>query len=235
MDIDVLVEGDNLVFAAREGKNTISTIYLAPRMVNDGANVCEIKNAATNVHRRREGFMDTLLKEAFECLQSERDPYTFLQTRNPEYFDKYGFETIFEDGTSVMARIVDVKAMFSLFRNIKEFVLAVRIKDDMLYENEGIYLLHCGPMGGRVTAVKIANPDMVNTEGERITAECETDVRKLCLFVFGCIKAEDCFKVYVKSKAEEVYKSLNKLTKVMKPYVCVEMTEEDKKRLGIIK
>lgn len=233
MEVTLAVEGDNLVFAGKEGRDTVSALYLAPRLCDQGVSVCEIKNVATNVHHRRKGYMDTLMKEAFACMQSEEEPYTFLQTSDKNLFDKYGFQVIFEDRNFVCARIIDVRSFLSLIKTKKEFVLAIKIKDKLLPENEGLYLLHSGPLGGNITPVRIANADMVNAEGERLTAECECDADDLVKFAFGEAKAADTFKIYVKSRQEELCRSLDDLIKIVKPYLCVEMSEEMKKKIGL--
>ena len=110
-----------------------------------------------------------------------------------------------------MARIIDVKSILSTVRCPREFVMALRIFDERLVENAGLYVLHCGPRGGNLTAIRIADAQMKNAEGERLTAEGEVTVENLTRFLFGFRKAEDCFKIYVKSREEELLGNLNEL------------------------
>ena len=82
--------------------------------------------------------------------------------------------------------------------------MSVRIHDDMLIENDGIYMVHCGPTGGRLTAVKIANPKMENGEGEKLAAEVSVNVSDLIQFAFGLKSAEEAFDVTVPIKKDEI-------------------------------
>ena len=91
MNIMYLAEGDNLVFAGRENNETISSLYLAPHYTSRGEELCEIKNVFTKEKFRRKGNMDALMKEAFQCMQSEMEPYTFLRPLEEKYFIPYGF------------------------------------------------------------------------------------------------------------------------------------------------
>ena len=364
MEIIYLAEGDNLVFAGKENMETVSSLYLAPHYTSMGDELCEIKNVFTKEKFRRRGCMDTLMKEAFQCMQSEREPYTFLRPMEEKYFLPYGFvrveeregvringlrlsddllkkaneedgsftvsvkdsdeytihpvreneagkvadfintrlkeasdcyiqqsahtvmnikqnckekggnlyvvsksedilcvfgyslikqelvnesdktSTVFSDKAVsfmlaaegfrkedlflaepdpivTMARIIDVRTMLSKIRCPKEFVMALKIYDERIVENAGLYILHCGPTGGNITAMKIADSEMKNAEGERLSAEGEITMENLTRFVFGFRKAEECFKIYVKSKEEEIFANLNALTTITKPYfIC---------------
>lgn len=338
MNIQFLAEGDNLVFAGKEGIETVSSLYLAPFVTNMGDQVCCIRNVYTKAEFRRKGCMDQLLKEAFLCMQAEKDPYTFLRPYNEKYFLPYGFVDIADrpyfsvkedseaeqksvaeagfletadfllkemrekadcfplytkewvesmqnilkakggdfvavckDGeiigvysyvsnyvpkkddpssfdcekvvefafpadrltkegaleitpnrlTHVMARIIDVKEMISKLEAPKEFVLAIKIFDERIPENAGLYLLHCGPKGGNLAAVKIGDTSLKNAAGEKLSAECEITIENLTRFCFGYKDAKDCFKVYVKSKEEEILGNLDNLERIRKPeFLC---------------
>lgn len=365
MEIVYLAEGDNLVFAGKENLETVSSLYLAPHYTSRGEELCEIKNVFTKEKFRRRGNMDTLMKEAFQCMQSEGEPYTFLRPMEEKYFIPYGFvdveqrknyringlrltdallknanetdeafhlsvkdskeyvirpvgesdagkaaifvndalkeksdcyiiqsahtmmnikrtckekggnlymveceneiECIFAyslvkqeiineaDGKSTlfsdkrlsfmlaaevfktedlfleepdpivtMARIIDVKSILGTVRCPKEFVMALKIYDERIVENAGLYILHCGPMGGNLSAVKIGDSEMKNAEGERLSAEGEITIENLARFLFGFKKAEDCFKIYVKSREEEICGTLNELKCIEKPYFICE-------------
>ena len=365
MEIHYLAEGDDLVFAGKENMETVSSLYLSPRYTSLGEELCEIRNVFTKEKFRRHGNMDALMKEAFICMQSEREPYTFLRPLQEKYFTPYGFVTIeerdnyrmngliltdallrkaTEEGTEfavkgksnkeytvcpvkdenaedtaafmnkrlseeadlyvlfsghtvlnycksmtekggnvfrimsegetvcvfgyslvkqeivneetkevtvfsdkqlgfllggsgfsaedlfikeeepikTMVRIIDVRSILAEAESPKEFVLALKIYDERLTENAGLYILHCGPAGGRMTAIKIGDAEMKNAAGERLSAECEVTMENLARFLFGYRKAEDCFKVYVKSKEEEIFAGLNALKRVEKPYFICE-------------
>ena len=215
MEVELRVEGRNLVFAAKEKDQVISTLSVSPDIGGDGTPIYQIKNAFTKGLYRRRGYMDAILKEVFECMLSEQEAFVFLGTREPAVFAKYGFIQIVEPKDpfpDTLGRIVDVKSFLKYFESEHEFVLSLRIHDDMLPENDGVYMVHCGPEGGRLNAVKIANPGMSNAEGEKLVAEAEVDVKDLIQFGFGLKKAEDAFKVTVSIKKDEICERLNKLS-----------------------
>ena len=364
MEVVYLAEGDNLVFAGKENLETISSLYLAPHYTSRGEELCEIKNVFTKEKFRRHGCMDTLMKEAFQCMQSENEPYTFLRSMEEKYFVPYGFvdveqreglringlrlsddllkaanetDTEFHvlvkdsedyiihpvrkneaeiisgfindrlkdesdcyliqsahtvlnmkktcrekggnmyaieaagklvcvfaytlvkqeivnetDGKSTafsdkrlafmlctddfkkedlflgepdpivtMARIIDVRAILSTVRCPKEFVMALKIYDERIVENAGLYMLHCGPTGGNLSAIKIGDVQMKNAAGEKLSAEGEITIENLARFLFGFKKAEDCFKIYVKAREEEIFGNLNELECIKRPYfIC---------------
>ena len=365
MNVVYLAEGDNLVFAGRENLETVSSLYLAPHYTSRGEELCEIKNVFTKEKFRRKGCMDTLMKEAFLCMQSEGEPYTFLRPMAEKYFVPYGFVNVEEreglringlrltddlliganetdaefhllvkdsedylvhpvreaeakkaaefinnllktksdcfimqsahtvmnlkntckekggnlfmaelkgetvcvfaytlvkqeivneaDGKSTtfsdkrlsfalykdgfkkedlfleepepivtMARIIDVKSILSTVRCPKEFVMALRIYDERIVENAGLYMLHCGPTGGNLSAIKIGDSEMKNAAGEKLSAEGEITIENLTRFLFGFKKAEDCFKIYVKSREEEIFGNLNELKCMERPYFICE-------------
>lgn len=119
----------------------------------------------------------------------------------------------------IMARIIDVKQILSKLQSDKEFVLALKITDSKLIANDGLYMLHCGPLGGNITPIKIADAARTNEQGECCHAECEVTIENLTAFFFGYKKAEDCFNVYAKSKTEELFGRLNALKKYDR--VCI--------------
>ena len=214
MEVELRVEGRNLVFAAKEKDQVISTLSVSPDIGGDGTPIYQIKNAFTKGLYRRRGYMDAILKEVFACLQSEQESFVFLGTREPQIFAKYGFVHI-EKPTDplpdTLGRIVDVKSFLKYFQSEKEFVMSMRIHDDILPENDGIYMVHCGPVGGRLTAVKIANPLIENGEGEKLAAEVSVDVANLISFAFGLKSAEEAFDVTVSIKKDEICERLSKL------------------------
>ena len=72
------------------------------------------------------------------------------------------------DPIVTMARIIDVRTMLSKIRCPKEFVMALKIYDERIVENAGLYILHCGPTGGNITAMKISDlPD--NAQADSIS------------------------------------------------------------------
>ena len=109
------------------------------------------------------------------------------------------------------ASVIDAAKAMTMLKSTETFVRTIRIKDNLLPENNGVYMLHTSPEGGQVHAVPIE--PMQNAYGEGIAAECEIDIDYLAPFIMGYITAEDCIKVYVKSKEAEVYESWNKLLK----------------------
>lgn len=214
MEIELRVEGRSLVFAAKEKEQVISTLSVSPDIGGDGNPVYQIKNAFTKGLYRRRGYMDAILKEAFTCMQSEREAFVFLGTREPEIFKKYGFvhiEKPTDPFPDTLGRIIDVRSFLALFESEKELVLSLRIHDEMLPENDGIYMVHCGPVGGRLNAIKIANPLMENSEGERLSFEAEVSVDDLVQFGFGLKKANEAFKITVPIKEKEIWERLDSL------------------------
>jgi predicted acetyltransferase len=215
MEVELRVEGRNLVFAAKEKDQVISTLSVSPDIGGNGEPIYQIKNAFTKGLYRRRGYMDAILKEVFDCMLSEQEAFVFLGTREPVVFAKYGFVQIVKPQDpfpDTLGRIVDVKSFLNLFESEKEFVLSLRIRDDMLPENDGVYMIHCGPEGGRLNAVKIANPAMSNAEGEKLVAEAEVTVSDLIQFAFGLKEAKDAFKVTVSIKKDEICERISKLS-----------------------
>lgn len=215
MEVELRVEGRNLVFAAKEKDQVISTLSVSPDIGGNGEPIYQIKNAFTKGLYRRRGYMDAILKEVFDCMLSEQEAFVFLGTREPVVFAKYGFVQIVKPQDpfpDTLGRIVDVKSFLNLFESEKEFVLSLRIHDDMLPENDGVYMIHCGPEGGRLNAVKIANPAMSNAEGEKLVAEAEVTVSDLIQFAFGLKEAKDTFKVTVSIKKDEICERISKLS-----------------------
>ncbi|MBO7374792.1 MAG: hypothetical protein J6Z07_07855 [Lachnospiraceae bacterium] len=215
MEVELRVEGRNLVFAAKEKDQVISTLSVSPDIGGNGEPIYQIKNAFTKGLYRRRGYMDAILKEVFDCMLSEQEAFVFLGTREPVVFAKYGFVQIVKPQDpfpDTLGRIVDVKSFLNLFESEKEFVLSLRIHDDMLPENDGVYMIHCGPEGGRLNAVKIANPAMSNAEGEKLVAEAEVTVSDLIQFAFGLKEAKDAFKVTVSIKKDEICERISKLS-----------------------
>ena len=215
MEVELRVEGRNLVFAAKEKDQVISTLSVSPDIGGNGEPIYQIKNAFTKGLYRRRGYMDAILKEVFDCMLSEQEAFVFLGTREPVVFAKYGFVQIVKPQDpfpDTLGRIVDVKSFLNLFESEKEFVLSLRIHDDMLPENDGVYMVHCGPEGGRLNAVKIANPAMSNAEGEKLVAEAEVTVSDLIQFAFGLKEAKDAFKVTVSIKKDEICERISKLS-----------------------
>ncbi len=215
MEVELRVEGRNLVFAAKEKDQVISTLSVSPDIGGNGEPIYQLKNAFTKGLYRRRGYMDAILKEVFTCMQSEQEAFVFLGTREPVVFKKYGFVNIVvptDPFPDTLGRIVDVKSFLNLFESEKEFVLSLRIHDDMLPENDGVFMVHCGPEGGRLNSIKIANPNMSNAQGEKLACEAEVDVADLIQFGFGLKKAKEAFKVTVSIKEDEICERLDSLS-----------------------
>ena len=85
-------------------------------------------------------------------------------------------------------------------------------EDEMLPENDGIFMVHCGPEGGRLNSTRISLPANCTDACERVAAEASVDVKDLIQFGFGLKKAEEAFKVAVKMRENEIFEALNKLT-----------------------
>ena len=214
MEVELRVEGRNMVFAAKEKEQVISTLALSPDIGGDGTTVYQIKNAFTKGLYRRRGYMDAILKDVFACMLSECEPFVFLGTREPQIFKKYGSVNILpptDPFPDTLGRIVDVRKFMGYFESSKEFVMSMRITDDMLPENDGIFMVHCGPEGGRLNCVKIVNSDMTNDEGEKLAAEVSVSVDDLIQFGFGLKKAKEAFKATVSFKEEEICTKLDEL------------------------
>ena len=159
--------------------------------------------------------MDAILKDVFACLQSEQEAFVFLGTREPAVFAKYGFVDIVKPTDpfpNTLGRIVDVKSFLKYFESEKEFVLSLQITDEMLPENDGIFMVHCGPTGGRLNSMKISMDEVPESGGcEKIAAEAKVDVSDLIQFGFGLKSAKEAFKIAVSFKEEELFKALDNL------------------------
>ncbi len=321
---------NNIAFVMEEADEPVAMVHLTPYLTNRGEEVCYIVGVATKQKFRRQGLMEELLKEAFTCMKSEGEPFTFLMPANPAIYTPYGFAYIYEKREAsvtedlkniitklkdskeanclsyrfcmaqpkddvivaayankelkrsfglymqrnavyyrrmraelqsqnggliiikkegiisglcayteenqieiqellcdfelrsalvtedvshkkpyIMARILDVKAMFSKVYSEQEFVLSVSIKDEQVIENNGIFMLHCGPTGGYLHAVSIAYDE--NQGKERCAAECEVEISRLTKFLFGASDAKEAFHVFAKSRETEIYQALNRL------------------------
>lgn len=215
METELRVEGRNLVFAAKEKDQIISTLSVSPDIGGDGSTIYQIKNAFTKGLYRRRGYMDAILKDVFACLQSEHEAFVFLGTREPQIFSKYGFVDIVKPTDpfpNTLGRIVDVKSFLKYFESEKEFVLSLQITDTMLPENDGIFMVHCGPEGGRLNSMKISLVGAEDSTGcERIAAEAKVDVADLIQFGFGLKSAKEAFKIAVSFKEEELLNALDNL------------------------
>ena len=214
MEIELRVEGRNLVFAAKEKDDVISTLSVSPDIGGDGTTVYQIKNAFTKGLYRRRGYMDAILKEVFNCMQSEQEAFVFLGTREPQVFKKYGFVHIIEPKDpfpDTLGRIIDVKSFLKLFESEKEFVLSLNIIDEMLPENDGVFMVHCGPEGGRLNSMKIAIPQNQGSGCEAIAAEAKVNVDDLIAFGFGLKKAKESFKITIPIKEYEICNALDNL------------------------
>ena len=214
MEVELRVEGRNLVFAAKEKDQVISTLSVSPDIGGDGTTIYQIKNAFTKGLYRRRGYMDAILKEVFNCMQSEQEAFVFLGTREPQVFTKYGFVDIVKPQDpfpETLGRIIDVKSFLRYFESEKEFVMSLHIKDEMLPENDGIFMVHCGPEGGRLNSMRISIPANCDNACERVAAEAKVDVKDLIQFGFGLKSAEEAFEVAVKMREEEIFGALNNL------------------------
>ncbi|MBP5565331.1 MAG: hypothetical protein J6X45_06390 [Lachnospiraceae bacterium] len=78
MEVELRVEGRNLVFAAKEKDQIISTLSVSPDIGGNGEPIYQIKNAFTKGLYRRRGYMDAILKEVFDCMLSEQEAFVFL-------------------------------------------------------------------------------------------------------------------------------------------------------------
>ena len=214
MEVELRVEGRNLVFAAKEKEQIISTLSVSHDIGGDGSTIYQIKNAFTKGLYRRRGYMDAILKEVFNCMQSEQEAFVFLGTREPQIFAKYGFVDIVKPQDpfpETLGRIIDVKSFLRYFESEKEFVMSLHIQDDMLPENDGIFMVHCGPEGGRLNAVRISLLQPCDGACERVAAEAKVDIKDLIQFGFGLKSAREAFEVAVRIKEEELFEALDNL------------------------
>lgn len=214
METELRVEGRNLVFAAKEKDQVISTLSVSPDVGGDGSTIYQIKNAFTKGLYRRRGYMDAILKDVFACLLSEHEAFVFLGTREPGIFAKYGFVDIVKPEDpfpNTLGRIIDVKSFLGYFESGKEFVISLEINDDMLPENDGVFMVHCGPEGGRLNCMKIAIPENAGVGCEKIATEASVNVSDLIQFGFGLKDAKDAFKISVSIKEKEIYEALDNL------------------------
>jgi len=214
METELRVEGRNLVFAAKEKDQVISTLSLTPDIGLNKTTIYQIKNAFTKGLYRRRGYMDAILKDVFACMQSENEAFVFLGTREPFIFAKYGFVDIVKPSDpfpNTLGRIIDVRSFINYFESDKEFVLSLRIIDDLLPENDGVFMVHCSPEGGRLNCIKIFNPLATNEKGEKLAAEASVTVADLIQFGFGLKKAREAFNITVAMKKDEICDRLDSL------------------------
>jgi len=117
----------------------------------------------------------------------------------------------------IMARILDVKKMLSVLESEKEFKITLKVTDEIIRNNEGVYGVYCGPSGSHVTV----NPEKCGFRECREAFEtcCEVNVQDLTAFLFGYKKAAECFKVCEASKEADVWKKLDSLKKYDRVFI----------------
>lgn len=86
----------NLTFIKTEAEQIISMLHLSPYFTGQGECVCYIVGVATKKEYRRQGHMDTLMREALHFLWEEGEPFTFLMPANPAYYTPYDFTYIYD-------------------------------------------------------------------------------------------------------------------------------------------
>lgn len=117
----------NLVFARADEDKIVSMLHLTPYMTGEMEPVCYIVGVATDEAYRRQGLMDSMLKEALQFMWTERQPFTFLMPANPAYYVPYNFTYIYDkpmwklNEAVLPARYLDTTAKYEA-----EFHLAVK-------------------------------------------------------------------------------------------------------------
>ncbi|NBI91734.1 GNAT family N-acetyltransferase [Lachnospiraceae bacterium] len=116
----------------------------------------------------------------------------------------------------IMARVVDVQAMFSLLRTkTKEISWSVKIEDSILLQNNGVW--QC-----RITPDRAFVCKKLQGEGEKSGgngAECRAEVGQLTAWIFGYRKAEECFSFFREREKEGVLEKLNEIKKLGRVFI----------------
>lgn len=137
---------------------------------------------------------------------------------------------------SIMARIVDVRAMLSLLRaKRKEVVLTILVKDSILLSNDGVWECRIGTdealihkreevllaSGGREAYVfeKRENGIGFGSEEERAVFECTAGVEGLAAWVFGYQEAEECFAFFDGEDEQEVLGKLKEIKQLSHVFI----------------
>lgn len=86
----------NLTFIRMDGEQIVSMLHLTPYLTGQNEPVCYIVGVATKAEYRRQGLMDSMIKEAFAFMWEEGQPFTFLMPANPAYYTPYDFTYIYD-------------------------------------------------------------------------------------------------------------------------------------------
>lgn len=117
---------------------------------------------------------------------------------------------------AIMARIVDVQAMFSMLRTkTKDISWCVEIEDSILLQNNGVWQCRITP--DRAFVCKKLQEEGAERNGNG--AECRTEIGCLTAWVFGYRKGEECFSFSGGREKEGVLEKLEEIRKLGRVFI----------------
>lgn len=117
---------------------------------------------------------------------------------------------------AIMARVVDVEAMFSLLRTrTKDISWTVKIEDAILPHNNGIWQCRITP--DRAFVCK--NMQAEEARGGGMGIDCLAEIGRLTAWIFGYWKAEECFTFLGEREKEDVLEKLNEIRKLGRVFI----------------
>lgn len=114
----------------------------------------------------------------------------------------------------IMARIVDVQAMFSLMRTkSKDISWSVKVEDSILLQNNGVWQCRITP--DRAFVCKNIQAEEAKGGG----VECTAEIGRLTAWLFGYRKAEECFTFLGERDKEGILEKLNEIRKLGRVFI----------------
>lgn len=110
---------------------------------------------------------------------------------------------------TIMARILRVEKFISNMRGRDKLDLNIRIKDDLIGPNSGVYRLCCKKAGGTISCKKMTDTSVT----------CEITIDDLTAFCFGYKSAEECFIFEKEAKKEEILKELEGIERLKRVFI----------------
>lgn len=107
-----------------------------------------------------------------------------------------------EKKPAIMGRVINAEEWLNCLECREKLDVLLRINDDKIDENNGIYRLHCQSGGGKLRCKKVK---------EEQGAMCQVSIEALTSFCFGYEKAKNCFTITEGFEKETLIKSLEQI------------------------
>lgn len=142
-----------------------------------------------------------------ECIYKEEEKDLFFNAAVNEIGnDIYANLSAFEDTPAIMARIVDFKAFIKNMSAKEEMTLTVKVKDEIIRANNGVYELTFSKEGCKV----------VKTSKD---PEFAADISELTAFFFGRLKEKDIYRLTYPMGSKQVRAKIDKINFYTKIFI----------------